>query len=162
MPGRSVGERERVLGAGFGEHLAARFLEGVDLGERGPDDDGGTDAAAEHVDPFAERAAEDEAQDRVAVERILHETGGAVGAEPAWLQGDVGLGVEVADFFTAASAYFSGEEGRHRAFLGEPEQRGRGPGEVRVAGLQARVDAAVDGDGVGALAHGARACTVTR
>jgi hypothetical protein len=134
-------------------------------GKAGPIDDGGADASAEHVDAFAERAAEDEAEDGVAVERILDEPGRAFGPEPRAAAGRSrpwGRGSRTS-FADRLGVFIRREEGRHRAFRATGgARRGRGARDVRLAGLQARVHAPVDRDGVGALAPRARAWTVTR
>ena len=96
--GADVGQRERVFGARFDEHLAAGFLEGIDLRECWTNHYRRADATTQHIDAFAERAAEDEAEDGIAVERILDEARRAFRAQPAGLDGDVGFRVEVAHF----------------------------------------------------------------
>ena len=66
--GADVRQGEGVFGTGFDEHFTTGFLERVDLRERRTDHHRRTDATAQHVDAFAERAAENQAEDGVAVE----------------------------------------------------------------------------------------------
>jgi hypothetical protein len=83
--GADVRQRECVFGTVLHVHLAAGFLQGINLGEGGSDDDGRPDASAQHVDAFTERATEDEAENGVSIQCFLDETRGTFGAEATWL-----------------------------------------------------------------------------